>query len=108
MATFLGLCRAPEIKELLKSLANCLKTYSSLCVTSNTSHEPPEGNNLLVGDHVLQILGGAVQGHSLDGLGCLPRVLEVNPEVGALGLSRLGGIIRFDSLATRGFCKNRH
>ena len=52
-----------------------------LGVTAYTSHEPPEGDDLLVRDHVLQILGGAVQGHGLDGLGCLPGVLEVDPQV---------------------------
>ncbi len=41
---------------------------------------PPERNNLLLGHDVLQILLGAVKGHLLDGLGCLPGVLEVNPE----------------------------
>ena len=43
--------------------------YLGLGVTTNASHEPSEGNNLLVGNHVLQILGGTVQGHGLDGLG---------------------------------------
>ena len=43
-----------------------------------------------MGDHFLQILSGAVEGHGLDGLGRLPGVLEVNPEVGALG--RLGQV----------------
>ena len=50
-------------------------------MTTDASHEPPEGDDLLVRDHVLQILGGAVQGHGLDGLGCLAGVLEVDPQV---------------------------
>ena len=45
----------------------------------------PEGNDLLLGDDVLEVLGGPVEGHGLDGLGCLPRVLEVNSQVRALG-----------------------
>ena len=46
-----------------------LDHYLGLGVATNSSHEPPEGDDLLVGDHVLQILGGAVQGHGFDGLG---------------------------------------
>ena len=76
-------------------------------MTPNTSHEPSEGDNLLMGDDILQILGGAIQGHTLDGLGSLPGVLEVDPEVGTLGLGRLGGIIRFYGITTHGFCKTR-
>ena len=45
----------------------------------------PEGNDLLLGDDVLEVLGGPVEGHGLNGLGCLPSVLEVNSQVGALG-----------------------
>ena len=52
--------------ERPSSLAGSVRL--GLGVATNTSHEPPEGNNLLVGDHVLQILVGAVQGHLLDGL----------------------------------------
>ena len=37
-------------------------------MASHSSHEASEGNNLLVGDHVLEILGGAVQRHALDSL----------------------------------------
>ncbi len=44
------------------------------------SFSPPERYNLLLGHDVLQILLGAVKGHLLDGLGCLPGVLEVNPK----------------------------
>jgi hypothetical protein len=60
-----------------------------------------------VGDDALQILGGTVQGHGLDGLGCLPGVLEVDPEVGTLGIGRLGRIIRLNIIATHGFCKKK-
>ena len=44
----------------------------------------PEGDDLLLGDDVLEVLGGPVEGHGLDGLGCLTGVLEVNPQVGTL------------------------
>merc|ERR1719278_2519550 len=73
-----------------------------LGVAAHSSHEPPEGNDLLLSDHVLQILGGPVEGHGLDGLGRLPRVLEVHPQVRALGLGALGGIVRFHSVTTHG------
>merc|ERR1719461_1352251 len=51
---------------------------------------------------VLEVLGGPVEGHGLDGLGCLPSVLEVNSQVGALGLSTLGGIVRLNCVTTHG------
>ena len=80
--------------------------HLGLGVTANSSHEPPEGDDLLVSHDVLQILGGAVQGHGLDGLGCLAGVLEVNPQVGALGLSGLGGIVRLAGVTSHlDFCK---
>ena len=44
-----------------------------------------------------------MEGHRLDGLGCLPGVLEVHPEVGPLSFGRLRGIIRVNSVATHGF-----
>jgi len=50
----------------------------------------------------LEVLGGPVEGHGLDSLGCLPRVLEVNSQVGALGLSTLGGIVRLNCVTTHG------
>ena len=80
-----------------------LDPYLGLGVAADSSHEPPEGNDLLVGDHVLQILGGAVQGHGFDGLGCLTGVLEVDPKVGAFSLGRLGGIVRLDGVASHDF-----
>merc|ERR550525_2060672 len=73
-----------------------------LGVTANASHEAPEGNDFLLGDDVLEVLGGPVEGHGLDGLGRLPRVLEVNSQVGALGLSTLGGIVRLNCVTTHG------
>merc|ERR1712130_282423 len=53
-----------------------------LGMSSNSSHETPERDDLLLGDDVLEVLGGPVKRHSLDGLGCLPCVLEVIPQVG--------------------------
>jgi len=52
-----------------------------LSVATNTTHKPPEGDDLLLGDDVLQVGLGPVEGHLLDGLGRLPGVLEVAPEV---------------------------
>ena len=72
-------------------------------MAANSTHEPPEGDDLLVRDHVLEILGGAVQGHGLDGLGCLAGVLEVNSQVGAFRLGRLGGIVRLNCVASHDF-----
>ena len=43
-------------------------------------HLPPEGDDLLLGDDVLEVGLGPVQRHLLDGLGCLAGVLEVDPE----------------------------
>ena len=40
---------------------------------------PSKGNDLLLGDDVLEVGFGPVQRHLLDGLGCLAGVLEVNP-----------------------------
>ena len=46
--------------------------------TPQTKTIPSEGDNLLLSDDVLEIDLGSVEGHVLDGLGCLSRVLEVN------------------------------
>merc|ERR1719234_2266271 len=75
---------------------SCSMDLVGLCVATNSSHETPEGDNLLLGDNILEVLGGPVKGHGLDGLGCLPGVLEVNSQVGALSLGTLGGIVRFN------------
>ena len=48
-----------------------------LSVPADSTHEPAEGNDLLLGDDVLQVFGGAVEGHLLNGLGGLPGVLQV-------------------------------
>ena len=80
--------------------------HLGLGVTADSPHEPPEGDDLLVGHNILQILRGAVERHRLDGLGCLAGVLEVNPQVGALGLGGLGGVVRLNSVTSHGdFCK---
>ena len=97
-----------ELRGLERPSALGSPVHLGLGVTADTAHEPPEGNDLLVGDHVLQILGGTMQGHGLDGLGCLASVLEVNPQVGTLGLSRLGGIVRLDSVTSHDFCKGKN
>merc|ERR1712172_192121 len=56
---------------------SCSMNLVGLCVATNSSHETPEGDDLLLGDNILEVLGGPVEGHGLDGLGCLPCVLEV-------------------------------
>ena len=43
---------------------------------AHSSHEPPEGDDLLLVDDVLEVGGGAVQGHLLDGLSGLAGVLK--------------------------------
>merc|ERR1712198_440367 len=53
----------------------------SLSMTSNSTHKPPERNDLLMSDNILQIFGGTVQRHRLDSLSCLSGILEVNPQV---------------------------
>lgn len=61
-----------ELEQKLSRLERPSSLGSSmdlgLGMTTNTAHESSEGNNLLVGNNVLQILGGAVQRHGLDGL----------------------------------------
>ena len=47
-----------------------------LGVSTDASSEPAEGDDLLLGDDVLQVGDGAVQVHLLDGLGCLAGVLQ--------------------------------
>ena len=51
-----------------------------LSVPADASHEPPEGDDLLLVDDVLQVGGGPVQGHPLDGLGRLAGVLRSKGE----------------------------
>ena len=57
------------------------KTATNLSVATDASHEPPEGDDLLLGDDVLQVGHGAVQGHLLDGLGRLAGVLQRESEI---------------------------
>ena len=47
-----------------------------LSVPADTSHEPPEGDDFLLVNHVLEVSDGAVQGHALDGLSCLAGGLD--------------------------------
>jgi len=49
-------------------------------VTADASAESPEGDDLLLGDDVLQVGDGAVQVHLLDGLGGLAGVLKITRE----------------------------
>ena len=45
-------------------------------MAADAAHEPPERDDLLHADYVLEVLRGAVQGHLLDGLGGLAGVLH--------------------------------
>ena len=47
-----------------------------LSVSTNTTHEPPERNDFLLGHDVFQVGCGPVEWHFLDGLSCLPCVLR--------------------------------
>lgn len=52
-----------------------------LRMPSNSAHESPEGDDLLLADDVLQVGGGAVQRHLLNRLGRLSGVLQGQKEL---------------------------
>ena len=52
-----------------------------LSMSSNASHEPSEGNYLLLVDHILEVRGSTVKRHLLDGLSCLTGVLFKTLEI---------------------------
>ena len=54
----------------------------ALGVTTDRSVVSAERNHVLVGDHVVEVLLGLHQGHSLDGSTHLMSVLEVDGQVG--------------------------
>lgn len=54
----------------------------ALGVTTDRSVVSTERNHVLVGDHVVEVLLGLHQGHSLDGSTHLMSVLEVDGQVG--------------------------
>ena len=60
----------------------------SLCVSADSSHKPPHGDDLLLDNNILQVLGGLSQVHSLDGLGNLPGGFEMGPQVESSGFHR--------------------
>ena len=62
-------------------------------MASDASHVPPEGDDLLLGDDVLQVGHGAVQGHLLDGLGRLAGVLKEDDQL-KIGDRRFAGVLR--------------
>ena len=47
---------------------------------ADASHEPPEWDDLFLGDHVLEVTRGSVQRHLLDGLSRLAGVLRITRE----------------------------
>ena len=49
---------------------------SYLSVPTDTSHVPPERNDFLLLDHILEVGGCPVECHALDGLSRLAGVLE--------------------------------
>lgn len=71
-----------EVKQELGGLLGPTSLAGSvnlgLGVTADTSHEPPEGNDFLLLNHVLEVSDRTVEGHTLDSLGCLAGVLKLN------------------------------
>lgn len=70
-----------------------------LGAATDTAVEAAEGHGLLVLDDVSEVALGLLEGHALDGHGGLAGVLEVDAEVGALGLAGLG-FVRGDERVT--------
>ena len=62
-------------------------------MSANTTVEPSEGDNLLLVDDVVQVDLGSLERHVLDSPGALSGVLEMTPQVAALGYGRLGHIV---------------
>jgi hypothetical protein len=98
-----GLCVLQQVEKELARLGRPAALGGAvnlgLSVSAYTSHESSEGNDFLLCDDILEILGGSVEGHLLDGLGRLTGVLEVNPEVGSACLGTLGGVVWLDGVA---------
>ena len=57
--------------------------HMALSVTANGSVVSAEGNGVLVGNNVVEVLLSLHQGHSLDGSANLVSILEVNSQVRA-------------------------
>ena len=70
-----------SLKGLLGPSTLGVLEFLALSVTSNTSGESAEGDNLLVLETVLVVLNGSVQLHALDGASRLVCVLEVSSQV---------------------------
>ena len=49
-------------------------------MSADASSEPSEWNDFLVGNDVLKVGHGTVDGHLLDGLSCLTGVLQTETE----------------------------
>ena len=77
--TFTSLQKASTLKAQVNpkshSAVKMTSFTTNLGLASSTSTEATERNNLLLGHHILQIASGTLQGHLLDGLGSLTRVL---------------------------------
>merc|ERR1719468_471323 len=88
-----------HIEESLAGLGwpSTLGSFEGLALgmSADSTVEPSERNDLLLSHNILQILLGSGQRHVLDGLGCFPGVLEVNPFIPTLGKGRFSGILRF-------------
>ena len=76
--SFLNLQTAPNYKFQNKYWSIFIHTdqCSHLSLAPSTATETTEGNNLLLGHHILQVTHGTLQMHVLNGLGSLAGVLH--------------------------------
>ena len=78
---------------LFKRCSSELEVISYLSVPADAAHEPPEGDDLLHGDDVLEVDVGPGQVHALDGLGRLAGVLKEDDQL-KIGDRRFAGGLR--------------
>jgi len=107
-----GLSVGSEVDEELTNGVNRLLWPSTLgvlelfglCVTSDTTSVPSEGDDLFLLEAVVHVLDGSVQLHSLGGTGDFVSVLVVSTQVGDSALSRFSGIGRLSTVLNH--CKS--
>ncbi len=71
------------------ALATRVLVLLGLGLAANAGGEVTEGHNVLVRNHIVQVLLRLLEALALDGIARLNRVLKVNAEVRALGLGDL-------------------